>query len=117
MPTEPSLGETLKAARAAAGLSLRDVERLTGVRSGHLSQIETKKIRTPDMSILWDLAATYDVDFGRLLALAGYAGGEGMSGRQRHRTTVALRAMTELSPAEQEDVLGYMARLRARRDE
>src|SRR5918999_3716992 len=113
MPTEPSLGETLKAARAAAGLSLRDVERLTGVRSGHLSQIETGSIKSPEMSILWELAATYDVDFGRLLALAGYTSGDELSGRQRHRMTAALRAMTELSPAEQEDVLGYMARIKA----
>src|SRR5918999_5231132 len=100
MTRETSLGETLKAARAAAGLSLREVEQRTGVRSGHLSQIETNHIRTPEMSILWALAATYDVDFGRLLALAGYASGAEMSGRQRRRMTAALRAMTELSPAE-----------------
>jgi transcriptional regulator with XRE-family HTH domain len=115
MPRDSSLGETLKAARAAAGLSLRDVERRTGVRSAHLSQIETGTIGRPEMAILWELAATYGVDFGRLLALAGYAGAEDMSARQRQRITVALRAMTELSPADQAEALRFMAQLKARR--
>jgi transcriptional regulator with XRE-family HTH domain len=115
MPRDSSLGETLKAARAAAGLSLRDVERRTGVRSAHLSQIETGTIGRPEMAILWELAATYGVDFGRLLTLAGYAGAEDMSARQRQRITVALRAMTELSPADQAEALRFMAQLKARR--
>ncbi len=115
MPKDQSLGETLKAARAASGLSLRDVERRTGVRSAHLSQIETGTIARPEMAILWELAATYGVDFARLLALAGYGGVEDMSGRQRQRMTVALRAMTELSPAEQAEALRFMAQLKARR--
>ncbi len=117
MPEQPTLGETLKAARMAAQLSLRDVERRTGVRSGHLSQIETNTIARPEMAILWELAATYDVDFGRLLALAGYGGGEDLSARQRQRMTVALRAMSELSPADQAEALRFMAELKARRDD
>ena len=85
MATDGTLGGTLKAARTAAGLSLRDVERRTGVRSGHLSQIETNTIARPEMAILWELAATYGVDFGRLLALAGYGGHEDVSNRQRQQ--------------------------------
>jgi transcriptional regulator with XRE-family HTH domain len=38
-------------------MSLREVERRTGVRSGHLSQIETNTIGKPEMAILWELAA------------------------------------------------------------
>jgi transcriptional regulator with XRE-family HTH domain len=115
MPRDASLGETIRAARAAAGLSLRDVERRTGVRSAHLSQIETGTIARPEMAILWELAATYGVDFGHLLALAGYAGAADMSARQRQRMTVALRAMSELSPADQAEALSFMAQLKARR--
>jgi transcriptional regulator with XRE-family HTH domain len=111
-----TLGDVLKAARADAGLSLRDVERRTGVRSGHLSQLETGTIGKPEMAILWELAAAYGVDFGRLLALAGYGEGQGSSARQRQRMTVALRAMHELSAADQAAVLRYMAELKARRD-
>jgi transcriptional regulator with XRE-family HTH domain len=117
MTAHRSLGETLKAARAAAGLSLRDVERRTGVRSGHLSQIETNTIARPEMAILWELAAAYDVDFRHLLALAGYGAEEQVSARQRQRMTVALRAMSELSPADQAEALRFMAALKARRDD
>jgi transcriptional regulator with XRE-family HTH domain len=116
MAADGTLGGTLKAARAAAGLSLRDVERRTGVRSGHLSQIETNTIARPEMAILWELAATYGVDFGGLLALAGYGTHEDGSNRQRRRMTVALRAMSELSPADQAEALRFMAELKARRD-
>jgi transcriptional regulator with XRE-family HTH domain len=115
MPASRSLGATLKAARVAAGMSLRDVERRTKLRSGHLSQIETNKIRRPEMAILWDLAAAYDLDFSRLLALAGYGGGDKPSARQRQRTTVALRALSELSPADQTEALRFMAELKTRR--
>ena len=65
----------LRAARAGRGLSLRDVERRTGIRNAHLSQIETDTIAKPEMAILWDLAALYGVDFARLLALAGHVSG------------------------------------------
>ena len=116
MTADETLGATLKAARLAARLSLRDVERRTGVRSGHLSQIETNTIARPEMAILWELAAAYDLDFARLLALAGYGGGEDVSARQRQRMTVALRAMSELSPADQAEALRFMAALKARRD-
>ena len=114
VPRSPSLGDTLKAARAAARMSLRDVERRTGIRSGHLSQIETNGIAKPEMAILWELAALYGADFNQLLALAGYAAGES-SGRERQRMTVALRALSALSPAEQGEALRFMAELKARR--
>jgi transcriptional regulator with XRE-family HTH domain len=116
MAADGDLGATLKAARAAAGLSLRDVERRTGLRSGHLSQIETNTIARPELAILWELAATYGIDFGRLMALAGYGGGEDDSARRRRRMTVALRAMSELTPADQAEALRFMAELKARRD-
>ena len=115
MPRE-TLGSILRKARAESGLSLREVERRTGVRSGHLSQIETDTIVKPEMAILWELAAVYGLDFARLLALAGYQGGGETSGRQRQRMTVALRALSELSPRDQADALRYMAELRGRRE-
>jgi transcriptional regulator with XRE-family HTH domain len=114
-PAPATLGSVLRAARGDAGLSLREVERRTGLSNAHLSQIETDTIAKPEMSILWELAALYELDFGRLLALSGHAGEGETSGRQRQRMTVALRAMSELSPREQADALRYMAELKARR--
>ncbi len=112
---QETLGGVLKRARTELGLSLRDVERRTGVKSGHLSQIETGVIAQPEMAMLWDLAGALELDFGRLLGLAGLAGADLSSGRRRQRMTVALRALGELSPDEQEEALRYMAELKARR--
>lgn len=110
-----TLATGLREARAASGLSLRDVERRTGIRSGHLSQLETGGIGRPEMALLWELAALYGVDFGELLELAGYGASAAVGQAQRHRLTVALRAMGELTPAEQAEALRFMAELKARR--
>ena len=110
--TEDTLGGVLRAARTARGLSLRAVERRTGIRNAHLSQIETDTIAKPEMALLWELATLYELEFPRLLALAGHASGAAAGDRQR--MTVALRALSELSPGEQELALGFMAELKAR---
>ena len=88
-----TLGSALKRGRRERGLSLRDVERRTGIKSGHLSQIETGTIAKPDAAILWELAEVYGVEFDRLLGLAGLTSGPESSGRARQRMTVALRAL------------------------
>jgi transcriptional regulator with XRE-family HTH domain len=106
----------LKRARTARGLSLRAVEERTAIKSGHLSQIETGAIARPDLAILWELSDLYELGFDRLLALAGAGSGTEPSGLARQRMTVALRALRELAPDEQEDVLSYIAALRSRRD-
>jgi len=113
--TSVTLGKTLAAARARSGLSLRAVERRTGIRSGHLSQIETDQIAKPEMAILWDLATLYNIDFEVLLERSGQSRGGEASARARQRMTVAMRAMRELSPAEQTEALRFMAQLKARR--
>jgi transcriptional regulator with XRE-family HTH domain len=115
-PPDETLGEVLKRARTHRELSLRDVERSTGVRSGHLSQIETGVIAQPEMAILWDLAVLYELDFARLLALAGLAGARLSPGRQRQRMTVALRALGELSDEDHAAALRFIAELKARRE-
>ena len=114
-PQTETLGTVLKRARTGLKLSLRAVERRTGIRSGHLSQIETDTIGRPEMAILWELASLYGLEFPQLAALAGYAAGDDGSAGQRRRMTVALRALGELSPREQEAALAYMAELKGRR--
>jgi transcriptional regulator with XRE-family HTH domain len=114
-----ALGDILKQRRIDLGLSLRDVERETGIRNAHLSQIENHTISKPEMAMLWELAAVYGLDYTELLAAAGLPGGpDETSGRQRRRMSVAMRAMGELTPAQQDEALRYMAELRTRtRDE
>lgn len=109
------LGSVLKAARLRQGLSLRAVERETGINNAHLSQIENGTITRPEMAMLWELASLYGIDYTKLLRVAGYANGSAQSGRDRQRMGVAMRAMGELTPREQADALSYMAKIKARR--
>lgn len=111
----PSLARVLAAARRDLGLSLREVERRTGIRNAHLSQIETGTIARPEMALLWELSIAYGLDFARLLSLAGYEAA-GQAAADRGRMTVALRALGQLTPAEQAETLEFMAELRRRRD-
>jgi transcriptional regulator with XRE-family HTH domain len=89
-------------------MSLRAVERATGIDNAHLSQLETGKIRKPDLSLLWELAGLYDLDFDELIGLAGYGSGDGS-------ITVAMRALGDLTDEERQSVIAYMAQLRRRR--
>ena len=105
-----SLGSMLRAARAERGLTLRAVERRTGIHNAHLSQIETDTIGKPEIALLWELATLYELDFGGLLAVAGHS-----APGDSERLTVAMRTLTELSPADQQEALGFLAGLKARR--
>ena len=111
-----SLGPVLKQARLERGLSLRDVERAKGIKSGHLSQLETGRIVKPEMALLWDLATLYGLDFAELLTLAGHGSFSDAGSERRQRMTVAVRALGELTAAEQQDVLRYIGELKHRRE-
>jgi transcriptional regulator with XRE-family HTH domain len=110
-----TLGQRLRSARTAKGLSLREVERRTGIHNAHLSQIENGRILKPEMALLWELAGLYDADYPELLRLAGHArGATSRPGEARERMTVALRALDELTPAERDDAMRYLQELQGR---
>jgi transcriptional regulator with XRE-family HTH domain len=111
-----TLGAELKAAREARGLSLRAVERATGVHNAHLSQIETDVITRPDIAMLWELASFYELDYGRLMRLAGHAKPGAPSARESQRLSLAFRTMGELSPQDQNKALAFMADLKRTRE-
>jgi len=112
MTERPTLGSVLREVRQARGMSLRDVERRTGIGNAHLSQLETGTIARPEPALIWDLAVLYDLDFTELLELAGHGQGPHAAGE---RMTVAVRALGELTAQEQSEVLQFMAELKRRR--
>jgi HTH-type transcriptional regulator, competence development regulator len=67
-----NLGKTITAARERKGLTLRDVERETGVSNAYLSQLENAKIKAPSPNVLHKLAELYEVPYTALMAAAGY---------------------------------------------
>jgi transcriptional regulator with XRE-family HTH domain len=107
-----TLGEALREGRDRAGLSLRDVERLTGIHNAHVSQIEKGRIEQPDVWLLFELARACDLDFVELLDLAGYvAHGDVQPQAARAMTSAALRAVGGLGPADQMRALRYIQTL------
>jgi transcriptional regulator with XRE-family HTH domain len=67
-----SISEELSRLRTLKGVSLREVEKATGVSNAYLSQLENKKTDKPSPHILHKLAKYYDVEYTHLLKIAGY---------------------------------------------
>jgi HTH-type transcriptional regulator, competence development regulator len=108
------LGKLLKDARTATGKSLRDVERLTGISNGYLSQLEAGKIKQPSPKHLFQLAELYGVEYPDLMEATGYVAtesSEGVSVSQRG----LLRALEDLDEGETRRVQEYIQLLRAAR--
>lgn len=71
---EEELGPMLR--RLRGGMSLREIQRLTGISNSYLSQIE-KGERRPGPRVLRRLAALYGVGVQPLLQKAGFLEAEG----------------------------------------
>ena len=65
-----SLGQGLKLARDLRKLSLRDVEKATGISNPYLSQLENDKINKPSPFFLHKLASLYDIEYETLMEAA-----------------------------------------------
>lgn len=109
MPAE--LSRLLADRRRDLGMSLRDVEEETGIKNAHLSQIETGAIDRPAPNLLYELAVTYDLDFKKLMRMAGYTKSTG-SGRGV-MLNAAFRALDEMTPAQQTEAVAYLESLRS----
>jgi HTH-type transcriptional regulator, competence development regulator len=69
-----TLGRTLRNARVAKGMSLRDVERATKgkVSNGYLSLLESGDVKQPSPHHLHHLAKAFELEYAQLMRLAGY---------------------------------------------
>jgi transcriptional regulator with XRE-family HTH domain len=67
-----TLGQLLRGGRERKSLSLRAVERATGVSNAYLSQLESGKIRQPSPVVLHKLAELYDLPYATIMERAGY---------------------------------------------
>ena len=65
-----TLAERLSSARADARLSLRDVEKQTGVSKANLSKMESGQQTNPTLNTLTVLAGCYGVTVGALIGEA-----------------------------------------------
>jgi transcriptional regulator with XRE-family HTH domain len=109
-PSEPQIGEIFRRARQHRSWSLRDVERRTGIPNPHLSQIERGHIRRPDVEILWTLSELYALDFPRIALWSGYLDPDSAE-PNASLALLALRALTQLDPDVQVEVLHHIEHL------
>ena len=109
-----TLGQFLKEARLAKGMSLRDVEKETDISNGYLSQLESDKIKQPSPIHLHKLAQLYERDYSELMRLAGYFVADGQ-GKQPVGGVALSSKYEELTEADREMVdqlIKHLRRLR-----
>jgi transcriptional regulator with XRE-family HTH domain len=86
-----SFGEYLRTLREEQRLSIREVERLSGVSSSYLGLIERGKRPVPGAEILKRLAPVYDVPVRDLLNAAGYLKEEKVSLSEEEEVELAFK--------------------------
>ena len=67
--TQPKLGKYLKNLRDASRLSLRAVEKETGISNAMLSQLESGRVKQPSPIFLYKLAELYGIPYEVLMEL------------------------------------------------
>lgn len=104
-----SLGDVVREARVAKGLSLRDLAKKLGKTPSYLSDIENDR-RVPAEEVLRDLARVLDVDFDDLMARAGRLGENAVRYMmKRPAVGVLFRKLSDANAPE--EVIDQLARM------
>lgn len=111
--TTLTLGEYLQSAREAKKLSLRAVEKATGVSNAYLSQLESSKIKQPSPTILYKLSELYEVAYNELLTLAGHPVPD--DDNRASSTPRAFDRFGEITKDEEQELADYLMFLRTKR--
>jgi transcriptional regulator with XRE-family HTH domain len=86
-----SIGEVLRQARREAGLSARDLERLTGMSTASLSQIETGVRRDPGFRTVLRIARAIGISMEEIAQrMEGQTQGSSVQGKRYVSKTLAL---------------------------
>jgi len=110
-----TLGGYLAAVRSDRGLSLRQVEDLTGkeVSNAYLSQLENDKVKQPSPNVLHALSATYDIDYIGLMERAGYLTPQQSSATLKRHGRAATFAEIDLTVDEEAELLRFLKFMRS----
>lgn len=96
-------------------MSLRDVERRSGLQSGYLSQLERGKIAHPGPPVLRAIADGYGVRYEDVLSWTGYAITADSPSPRQAAAMSAVAALGEPSEDELETLTAIVNLLRTKR--
>jgi transcriptional regulator with XRE-family HTH domain len=109
------LEKLLAEARRAKGVSLRQVERATGVSNAYLSQMETGQVAEPSPRKLEALAEYYGLPYETLMNSCGYSAPSTDAESLHRNRSDAQRFMGEELTAEESAALAkFLSELRGR---
>jgi transcriptional regulator with XRE-family HTH domain len=108
-----AIGIYLKSLRDTRSLSLRDVEKKTGVSNAVLSQIESGQVKRPSPATLYKLSELFDVQYEELMGRAGYPMPSRQVGEAQSAHAVFNRLGT-ITEDEEQELLDYLTFLRSR---
>jgi transcriptional regulator with XRE-family HTH domain len=110
MPT--TFGLTLRRAREVRGLSAVDVARAAEISPAYLSKLENDAVKKPSPQVLHSLSEALAVPYEDLMRLCGYrVPGETAAANSN---SLAASLFADLTPAETDELLEYLAWYRAR---
>ena len=66
------LGQELRTARTARGMSLEAASRAAKISQGYLHKLEAGRVNTPSPRVLQRLGSVLEIPYERLMELAGY---------------------------------------------
>ena len=108
-------GSYFKALREAKSLTLREVEKQTGISNAYLSQIENGKIQQPSPSVLYTLSEIYGVDYGQLMEMAGHIKPSQNRVEGEKHGRIATFAEHNLTPGEEAELIEYLQFIRRKK--
>jgi HTH-type transcriptional regulator, competence development regulator len=108
------LGTFLAAARNKLGMSLRSVEKQTGISNAYLSQLEHGKIQVPAPQNLHKVAELYKVPYELLMELAGHPVPKGTAAATPATAAVASR-IGSITREEEDALVEYLQFIRQRK--
>ncbi len=111
---DKTLGQGLRLARELRKLSLRDVEKATGISNPYLSQLENDKVQKPSPFFLHKLSALYEIEYEMLMDAAGYVQKKDKSKGPKTLAGAALFSQEKLTAEEEQGLAEYLHFLRSK---
>ena len=108
-------GSYFKALREAKSLTLREVEKQTGISNAYLSQLETGRVKQPSPLNLHKLAQLYEVPYETLMERVGYPVPQNVETHMTRESIAAHSRLGALSDEEELELLDYLKFIRNRR--